>query len=241
MNLKASLIVFLILISVIPIPVLAQCGNDVCEDRFGENPDNCCQDCICDIGTCKIVKKAWVVLVYNSKFEEAFFEDKKPKIYGDVELELISIGKGTGGIRAVFAGRRDGDEQYEEVVFINIGSITPVKGILVEFQDYQIGGFCEVAAVCGNGKCESGETQDGCCSDCGCLVGKVCKNNQCVIEEIKPIPEPSPEPEPEQEPEPSLEAPIEDDSCPDGGCEKPGFIESFLNLFKNLLTGIFGS
>ncbi len=39
----------------------------------------------------------------------------------------------------------------------------------------------EEVAVCGNGKCESGETQDTCCMDCGCPQGYTCINNRCEI------------------------------------------------------------
>ncbi len=34
--------------------------------------------------------------------------------------------------------------------------------------------------VCGNGVCEANETQENCCLDCGCPVGKECINNVCV-------------------------------------------------------------
>ncbi len=36
-----------------------------------------------------------------------------------------------------------------------------------------------VGAVCGNGKCEAGESQGTCCSDCGCPAGTTCQSNQC--------------------------------------------------------------
>jgi alpha-tubulin suppressor-like RCC1 family protein len=33
---------------------------------------------------------------------------------------------------------------------------------------------------CGNGVCGIGETQDNCCSDCGCKTGSVCSQNVCI-------------------------------------------------------------
>lgn len=34
-------------------------------------------------------------------------------------------------------------------------------------------------AVCGNGKCEAGETQGTCCADCGCPTGLICQAGSC--------------------------------------------------------------
>ncbi|MEM4702942.1 MAG: NosD domain-containing protein [Candidatus Pacearchaeota archaeon] len=34
-------------------------------------------------------------------------------------------------------------------------------------------------SVCGNSICETGETQENCCKDCGCPSGKTCQNNEC--------------------------------------------------------------
>ncbi|MEM5872587.1 MAG: hypothetical protein QXD55_01885 [Candidatus Aenigmatarchaeota archaeon] len=33
--------------------------------------------------------------------------------------------------------------------------------------------------VCGNNKCESGETKENCCRDCGCDSGLYCESNIC--------------------------------------------------------------
>jgi alpha-tubulin suppressor-like RCC1 family protein len=34
---------------------------------------------------------------------------------------------------------------------------------------------------CGNGVCGSGETQENCCSDCGCGIGSVCNHTACIV------------------------------------------------------------
>src|SRR5262249_53731972 len=34
-------------------------------------------------------------------------------------------------------------------------------------------------AYCGDGKCDAGETQGNCCSDCGCAGGLTCESNVC--------------------------------------------------------------
>jgi len=34
--------------------------------------------------------------------------------------------------------------------------------------------------TCGNGTCESGETSESCCRDCGCAGGSVCDRNLCI-------------------------------------------------------------
>lgn len=39
-------------------------------------------------------------------------------------------------------------------------------------------------AICGNNNCESGESSNNCCQDCGCSSGFTCQNNICV--ELKP-------------------------------------------------------
>ena len=36
-------------------------------------------------------------------------------------------------------------------------------------------------AVCGDGKCNGGETQASCCSDCGCAAGATCKGGKCLV------------------------------------------------------------
>jgi len=40
--------------------------------------------------------------------------------------------------------------------------------------------FEKIPAVCGNSKCEIGESQTSCCIDCGCFANEECKNNACV-------------------------------------------------------------
>lgn len=37
------------------------------------------------------------------------------------------------------------------------------------------------AEQCGNGVCGPGETQENCCSDCGCGVGSVCNHTACIV------------------------------------------------------------
>lgn len=37
------------------------------------------------------------------------------------------------------------------------------------------------AAECGNNKCEAGENQENCCTDCGCPTGDECKDNICTL------------------------------------------------------------
>jgi len=39
---------------------------------------------------------------------------------------------------------------------------------------------------CGDRKCDSGETQDTCCTDCGCHSGKKCENNECITVNVTP-------------------------------------------------------
>ena len=41
--------------------------------------------------------------------------------------------------------------------------------------------------VCGNGVCEKGETQESCCSDCGCMEGYECKDNSCVEKKVMKV------------------------------------------------------
>lgn len=36
-----------------------------------------------------------------------------------------------------------------------------------------------VRPVCGNGRCETGETQTNCCADCGCPAGSTCRAGTC--------------------------------------------------------------
>jgi hypothetical protein len=38
-------------------------------------------------------------------------------------------------------------------------------------------------SVCGNNQCESEETQEGCCMDCGCSQGAECVSNLCHVKE----------------------------------------------------------
>ena len=38
--------------------------------------------------------------------------------------------------------------------------------------------------ICGDGKCDQGETRENCCVDCGCIGGMKCQNGKCVKTEI---------------------------------------------------------
>ena len=39
-------------------------------------------------------------------------------------------------------------------------------------------------SLCGDGKCDQGETRENCCVDCGCIGGMKCQNGKCVKTEI---------------------------------------------------------
>jgi hypothetical protein len=241
MNLKYSLIFILIFVS-----VLAQCGNGVCEEKYGETPELCCLDCGCNVGDCKKVYRSFLVVFYGGLFEEITLESGTPVKYGDFELELVRISTTSQGIRAVITVTKEGDNPAEETKIINLGKLETIKTLLIEFKDYEITGACETGSECGNGSCEVGETQVNCCSDCGCSSGQICTNNICLIEEVQaPAPEPEPTPELESQTEnrtePTPEPAVNGDSLPDEGIESAGFIESFLSLFRNLLGGVFGS
>ena len=61
--------------------------------------------------------------------------------------------------------------------------------------------------ACGNGKCESGESQASCCKDCGCSTGE-CKDNACVVPQVVPPATPTSPAPPKVQP-PSLPAYIQ--------------------------------
>jgi len=48
------------------------------------------------------------------------------------------------------------------------------------FSDFIIYGQIKKISVCGDGLCNSDESQASCCYDCGCPVGKFCVENKCT-------------------------------------------------------------
>jgi len=88
---------------------------------------------------------------------------------------------------------------------------------------------CDGKAKCNNNKCEKdkGETKETCCSDCGCSVGLVCKQNKCAEK-------------PEEEPE-SEEETGGGSKQPEGtAADEPVDSEGAWNVIESFCIGPFG-
>jgi hypothetical protein len=48
------------------------------------------------------------------------------------------------------------------------------------------GNTCSAPPTCGDGKCSPGETQDSCCTDCGCVLGSYCSvaTHACIAASV---------------------------------------------------------
>jgi hypothetical protein len=73
------------------------------------------------------------------------------------------------------------------LIDVNKDGIDDIAITLTGFVDSTSNLTLQILAYCGNAICEPGETQENCCSDCGCPANQECKANKCA-EITKPSP-----------------------------------------------------
>ncbi|MCS7134559.1 MAG: M14-type cytosolic carboxypeptidase [Candidatus Pacearchaeota archaeon] len=134
----------------------AACGNGICET--GETQDNCCEDCGCNQGIC-IENVCVIVQPYcgDGKCEANETQETCCKDCGCPERKVCR----DNICQAIsFCGDRICQENEN------------LANCLKDCFD----------AYCGNNVCdrEKLESPENCCKDCGCVEGKICKNNKCI-------------------------------------------------------------
>ena len=125
-------------------------------------------------------------IIYSEKFNVLFFI----QVYKEDDYEILETNFTVANIRLHLPKKSFLIKFYrneKEIFSLDLSTLVCNKNNICDEDlgedEYLCPNEClklEKDAICGNKVCESGETQENCCKDCGCPKGFHCIENKCV-------------------------------------------------------------